>query len=376
MLPGDAPETPRREPASEAIQPAIVVPLRRPLSAEDLTLLNEEIAGMARAGLPLDQGLRALAGEMGHGRLQRVTAELADDLRAGYTLPEALERRGSQTPPFYAALVGAGIRTGRIGDVLSTLTTYARTVAEVRSTIVSALLYPLVIVVAALFLFILAFNFILPPFEAIFKDFGLQLPLLTLFVLSLGHNWLYVVIGLGVFVSLVLILRAVLNSTMTGRCIWAYFIYAIPIVGTLIRAARLAAFTELLGILVDHEVPLPEAFRLAGEASSDPITAAAAGGMEQDLRQGRPLGEVVRNRRFTRELIVWMIGLGERRGTLGKTLHQIAQVYRRQVEMRAAILRSVLPPFLVIVTAAFLVVFFVAGTMLPMFRLLEGLSGF
>src|SRR5262245_28459079 len=77
------------------------------LSPQDLITLNEEIAGMARAGLPLDQGLAALAREMGRGRLQRVTEELAADLRAGHTLPDALARQGSRVPPFYAGLVAA-----------------------------------------------------------------------------------------------------------------------------------------------------------------------------------------------------------------------------------------------------------------------------
>src|SRR5208282_5756706 len=90
--------------------------------SEPADRLNEEIAGMARAGLPLDQGLAALAREMGGGRLRQVTAELADDLRRGKTLPEALERQGDRVPPYYSSLVMAGVRTGRIGDVLTTLT--------------------------------------------------------------------------------------------------------------------------------------------------------------------------------------------------------------------------------------------------------------
>src|SRR5436309_10748340 len=87
------------------------------LSVDDLITLNEEIAGMARAGLPLDQGLAMLAKEMGQGRLGQVTAELAADLKAGHTLPQALERQRWRVPPFYAVLVAAGARTGRIGDV-------------------------------------------------------------------------------------------------------------------------------------------------------------------------------------------------------------------------------------------------------------------
>src|SRR5205814_5250782 len=91
------------------------------MNPDDLIALNEEIAGMARAGLPLDQGLAALAREMGRGRLQQVTAALAKDLRAGQTLPQALERQAGRVPPFYAGLVAAGVRTGRICGVLATL---------------------------------------------------------------------------------------------------------------------------------------------------------------------------------------------------------------------------------------------------------------
>src|SRR6516162_7653136 len=99
---------------------------------EDLITLNEEIAGMARAGLPLDQGLAAMGKEMGRGRLQAVTLALAADLKAGHPLPDALKRQQGQVPPFYAGLIAAGIRSGRVADVLATLTTYARTMADLR----------------------------------------------------------------------------------------------------------------------------------------------------------------------------------------------------------------------------------------------------
>src|SRR5206468_2843247 len=115
-------------------RPGVWTQCRPFMNAEDLIALNEEIAGMARAGLPLDQGLAALAREMGRGRLQRVTAGVAEDLRAGRTLPEALARQGGRVPPYYAGLVTAGIRSGRVGEVLATLTLYARSVADLRAT--------------------------------------------------------------------------------------------------------------------------------------------------------------------------------------------------------------------------------------------------
>ena len=100
------------------------------MNPEELITLNEEIAGMARAGLPLDQGLAALAREMTRGRLKQATVEIAGELKAGRTLPEALANQGSRVPPFYAGLVEAGIRSGRLGEVMATLTIYARSVSD------------------------------------------------------------------------------------------------------------------------------------------------------------------------------------------------------------------------------------------------------
>jgi type II secretory pathway component PulF len=129
-----------------------------------------------------------------------------------------------------------------------------------------------------------------------------------------------------------------------------------------------------LSILVDHEMPLPEAFLLAGQASSDPVMAGAAEDIHHALTQGTPLREVLGGRGLVPEWVSWMVGLGEKRGSLGKTLHQIAETYRKQVEMRAVFLRSVLPPLMILGVGGLVVSFFVFVLMLPMLKLLEGLS--
>ena len=346
------------------------------LSTDDLVTLNEEIAAMARAGLPLDQGLSAMAREMGAGRLQRATAEIAADLSSGRTLPEALGRQAGRVPDFYPALVSVAVRSGRVGEVLSTLTVYARSISDLRATIVGAIFYPAIVLVFAFVLFGFVCHFIIPQFKKIFMDFGIQLPPITLVAIQIGDHPLlfYVVPPLGIVVGIMLA-KLSLRSTETGRRAWARFVYSMPIIGTLLRSSRLAAFSDLLSILVDHTLPLPEAFRLAGEASSDPLMAHAARYVEQDLRDGKPLGDALRNRRLVPELLAWLTGLGERRGTLAVSLHQAALVYRRQAEMRAMMLRSVLPPFLILCTAGLLVTFFVLAMFMPLIKLLVELAG-
>ena len=370
------PQPQQAQESSAASEPSGRAGLTGHLSPDDLITLNEEIAGMARAGLPLDQGLRALAREMGSGRLQRATAEIADALRAGHTLPEALQRQEGRVPAFYAGLVAAGVRSGRVVEVLATLTMYARSISDLRKTIIDALFYPAVVVSFALTLFGFTCYWIIPQFAKIFSDFGIELPAITRLALEFGRHpaEIFLIPPLAVILCLVL-LKLSLGGTEQGRRAWARFVYSIPIVGNLIRSARLAAFTDLLGMLVDHALPLPEALGLAGEASSDPLLKEAARDVQQGLRQGLSLSDAFRSRKLVPELIAWMVGLGERRGTLGASLHQMALMYRRQAEMRAQLLRSVLPPFLIVATAAVLTGFFAVAMYLPLIRLITALSG-
>ncbi|MFM7151729.1 MAG: type II secretion system F family protein [Gemmataceae bacterium] len=345
------------------------------MKPEDLVTLNEEIAGMARAGLPLDQGLSALALEMGHGKLQKVTARLADDLRSGITLPEALERQGDRVPPYYAGLVQAGIRAGRISDVLATLTTYARSLSDLRATVINALFYPGLVLLFSAILFAFMCLFIMPQFQQIFRDFNMRLPLITELAFTIGTNPIQmVVIPVLVLLGLVWGVHLLMKRTETGRALWTRVVYSMPIVGVLVRSTRLSAFSELLAILVDHGVPLPEGFRLAGLASSDPLLTEAGKKVEKDLEQGVSLGKALREKHLVPELIAWMTGMGEQRGNLGQTLHQVAAIYHRQAELRANLLRNVLPPILILATASIIVFFFVIAIMLPMVKLLEALS--
>lgn len=345
------------------------------MQPDDLATLNEEIAGMARAGLPLDQGLAAMASEMGRGQLRRVTAGLAADLRAGRTLPEALRHQGKRVPPYYADLVSAGLRTGRLGDVLATLTVYARTIAGLRVIVIDALFYPAVVLAFAVALAGVFCYYILPKFDEIFRSFNMKLPALTEMVFHYGREPVgFIVLPAACVFGVLAVTWLALGATAQGRVARARLGYAVPLLGTMVRSARLAAFTDLLAILVEHETPLPDAFRLAGESSSDPVMAASSKSIVDELGHGKPLGTVLRGRGLVPEWVAWMVGLGELRGSLGPTLRQIAEMYRRQVEMRAALVRSVLPPFLVVMTAGAFVTLFIFVLILPMVRLIEGLS--
>ena len=305
-----------------------------------------------------------------------MTATLAADLKAGLTLPQALERQGGRVPPYYASLLAAAIRSGRIGDMLGTLTLYARSLNDFRSIVVSSLLYPLIVLVLGSVLLVFIGNFVLPAYVEMLESFKMKLPWISECVLWMGrHPFEVVVVPLILFAAAVLAERLWFNRTPAGRRMWTSVVYLLPIVGTLLRSARLAAFTDLLGILVEQEIPLPEALRLAAESSSDPLLTEAARRVEAEISQGMPLGQALQTQRLWPALVVWMVGFGEKQGTLPQALKQVAEMYRRDAEARATLLRTVLPPLLIIVLAGSLGALFIFGLMSPFFELLDGLSG-
>jgi type II secretory pathway component PulF len=257
---------------------------------------------------------------------------------------------------------------------LATLTTYARTVSATKSIVVESLFYPAVVMVLAAGLMGVLVFAVLPQFDQVFRDFGMKLPLITEAILSLGRHPVPTIAAPLAATVFLVFAWGLMRLTERGRRAWARIVYAVPVVGTLIRSARLAAFAELMAVLVEFELPLPEAFRLAGGASSDPLMAARAGVIHGRLSQGMPLGMALRGLGLLPEWVAWMAGAGEQRGALAPALRQIAALYGRQVEARSAILRSVLPAFMIIATAGVLVATFAMSVMLPMIGLLEGLS--
>lgn len=344
------------------------------LSSGDLITLGEELAGMARAGLPLDQALGSLAREMGRSRLKTAVVRLSDDLRAGRTLPEALAAQHGAIPEIYAALVEAGLRTGRLPDVMATVTLYSRTVADVRSLVWSAALYPTLVFVFGATMFIAMASFILPQFEALFDDFGTELPRMTRVALVVGRHPLLCLAPFAAILAAVALTWLMLRWTPRGRQRLARLLYSLPLLGSLVRGLRLAAFADLLGILIDQQVPLVEAVRLAGAASTDALVAAGSRSVECELREGKTLAAAFRAQPLIPDFLTWMVATGEPRGALAPSLRQAADVYRRRAELRVGFLRSVLPSFLIVVVGLGLVTFFTMAMFMPLIKLMTALS--
>ena len=339
-------------------------PTRR-LSSEEASELAARVAELARAGLPLGAGLRALAQELPGRRVSRVLGVLADRLDAGDDLVTALEGQHGALPPQLRGLMLAGVRSGRLAEVLEEYVDLQRGRSELRWRMAISLAYPFFLLVFLALVAVVTKFFIVDEFARMFRDFGMSLPPITQLVIRLSEPLLAVFVGL-------LALAAAAPLAVWGlpgvRWVWP-ILYRVPMLGPVLRFSQLTQFARLMALLLEQQVPLPDALRLSA-AGCEASLAAACRGAADDVERGRPLHESMDARRAFPAGLNWLVEWGQQAGSLGDAFSAAAEAFEGQARLRAGLLDSVLLPgvFLVIVTFVGIVV---TALLLPLVSLIQ-----
>lgn len=327
----------------------------RPASLQDVIALNDEIASLVRAGIPLELGLRGLGGSLS-GRLGEIAERLAARMNQGASLAEALDAEQGSLPRVYRAVIEAGLRSGRLPQALESLTGYTRTVLEMRQRLGLALLYPGLVAVVAYLLFVGFVWQMVPVFQDTYFIFRMsEHPLMTplAFLYRTLPYWAAgIPLALVLFLTTGALTRGLLlpgGSAAAGGGTWGAWMLWVPGVGSILDNLQRANFSELLSLLVEHEVPLPEAVLLAAEATGDPRMVDGAGQIAMDIRRGEVLSPASSSLRMFPPLLRWLMSHGASPAELRGALRQATEVYRRRALMRVEWFKLVMPVALLIV---------------------------
>jgi type II secretory pathway component PulF len=343
------------------------------LSGPEALELSAQLAGLAKAGLPLAPSLAALAEELPRGRLRRSMRDLARGLESGQPLVEAVERQDGRIPPHLRGLVTAGIRSGRLGEVLGEFSGFAAIGIELRRRIWLNLAYPVISLLVTLAVFAFIGLAVMPQFEAIFRDFGIPLPRVTivLFRFAGGTATLWPTLAaIAVFLVVGALAAHFVLRPATARGLAA----RVPLLGGVWRWTSLAEFFHLLGLLVEYRLPMPEAVRLAGEGVQDSGVEAAARCMAEEVEDGQSLAQAMSRRREFPPRLPRLIRWAENQGSLPEVLHMAAELFAARASAHATVAAtavSVVCFFLIIIGVALSVV----ALILPLVMLISRLSG-
>jgi type II secretory pathway component PulF len=342
------------------------------LSGPEAAELSRQIAGLAQAGLPLANGLVALGEELPRGRLRRSMYELAATLQSGATLDQAVQIQNKRIPPHLRGLVIAGLRSGRLGDILSRFSEYVGVGTELKRRLWLSLAYPVLTVGMALALFFLVCVILVGQFDVIYRGFNIPLPRLTMVLISIARVvnqvWAPLLIVIGAlfcgWLAARVFLPAPVRRGLAGR---------LPLVGPVWRSTSIAEFCHLLSLLLESQLPLPEAIRLTGEGVQDSSIDAACQLMARDVESGRSLSDAMAKRTLFPRGLSRLLRWAENDKTLPELLQMAGAMYESRARTHSTLVGAVLNVLCVLLVLSMVMI--VPALFVPLINLISRLSG-
>lgn len=336
---------------------------RRRIPGRDLVALTQQVATLLEAGLPLDRVLAIQAELAPDPRLRALLEDVLRSVRGGTSLADALVRHHPR--PFsrlYINMVRAGEKGGVLESTLRRLAQFLEESQDFRDTLVSALIYPVLLgsVGAAAVVFLM--TFVIPRFAAIFNDLGTTLPLPTLVLLEVSGAigrfwWLLVLVAAG----LALTGRMAL-ATPRGRLAADRWLLRLPVVGEIIIKTEVARFTRILGTLLKGGIGMLPALAVVKEMLGNRVLAAAAEGLGDGARRGAGLAQPMAAAEAFPPLVVHMVRVGEETGRLEDMLLRVATTLEADTRKLVKRLMALAEPCIILIMG--IVVGFVVLAML------------
>jgi type II secretory pathway component PulF len=345
------------------------------ITIEQLLALNEEIRALVRAGVPLERGLSVAARGLS-GKLGRITRALGARLTRGESLPEALEAEKQSLPPLYRAVVEAGARSGRLPVALEGLARYVGGFSEARATIGLALWYPLMVLALAYAFLLGLLTWAVPRFISAFESLGLAIstPLRLLGRLGASSGTWWPVGPILLFVVLVGWLRSGASARFQAPAWW--WLKLFPWMGSILASFEAANFAELLALLLAHQVPYPEALKLAAESTGNARLTRASLLLAAAISRGEPPAAALEasDRRTFLPMLRWVLATGQAQGSLVAALENLGEHYRRRGKYLTQKLAVFLPSILMVCIGAGATVFYALALFMPLVSLLRQLA--
>ena len=345
---------------------------RRPsakVSGRELENFTRLLSSLLAAGVPLSRALVILHKEAASPTAAAKWKEIHDLVVDGMSLADAMGKSPETFPRVYTAMVQAGETGGFLDLVLAQIADFQAREKELRSKVLSAILYPSILFVLAIGVLIFLLTFFIPRFQGIFKGFGATLPLATQIVIGVSN----VVRSYGAFVAVGLVIAGVLLRTWftseKGRRTWEGLVLRAPVLGPLVAEFAMARFCRMLGTLLGAGVPLVQGLSVARKSIGNQILVDAVSQSIERVQQGGQLGaSLAESHGLFPSSVVEMISVAEESGRLDQELVRIANVTEGDLDRELKTAVALMEPMMLFFIAAFIGTIFIS-MVLPIFTL-------
>lgn len=337
------------------------------VSRSDLALFTRRMADLSGAGLPLDRVLQVIAEQSESAVLANVATSVLNDVRGGMPVSNALAQHPKLFPEVFTQTLKAGEASGQFPEVASRLADFQEMEVARRSQIISAMIYPSVLALTAVFVVVFLLTFVVPKLSGVFEDLGSDLPISTQILLAttgfITNNWVIIV---GLIIGGIVMFRGWI-ATEAGAFAKDRLLITMPMIGPVVRKATVSRFARVLGTLVFGGVPILEALHLSGLASGNRVFHHSAEQVMGEVREGRAIAEAMRDAGSFPPVLTHMVAIGEETGDLPKMLGRVSDSMDFEVDNGLRRLTSLVEPVIVLGMGVF-VGFVVLSVLLPIFQ--------
>lgn len=319
------------------------------IGQDDILVMTSELSIMLKAGLALDNALRVLIGMSGKPAMAQLTQSILDDVKGGASLSKVLAKHPQQFGDFYINMVRSGEVSGQLSAVLERLIEHMERLRSLRESVISAAIYPAILLGVALLSLVAMLGFVVPQFETLFKGMGDALPLPTRIVMELGHLFTNygILIGVAVF-GIFWLVRAWLR-TPRGRRWWQARALDIPVAGGLLLKYDLTLYSRSLGTLLGNGVPLLLALQIATQTVGNVNLRSALEQVIPQVKGGGKMVDALKATGIFEQLALSLVKVGEETGRMGPMLLELARIFNRDVESGIKRGLTMLEPVLILV---------------------------
>jgi type IV pilus assembly protein PilC len=345
----------------------------RKIRPADFLIFNQQFSTLIKAGLPILKALELLAERAAAPRLRPILQNVRQRVRDGALLSEALAAQGS-FPAVYVTAISAGERSGNLTGVIDQYISYLRVSTGFRTALLTALIYPAILVVTVILVLSYLVTYAMPQFAKLYQDLGVPLPAMTQLMLNIAvplRNYFVVFAGIAVLIAAAIFLW---TRTLEGALAIDRLKPKVPIVGDIWLKGEIAQFLRTLATLLAGGTPLVSGLQTSSAAIGSRLIATSVARAAERVREGKSLSESLSETRLIPPLALEMIEVGEASGALSAMLTSVAEFYEEEVSTRLQRTLIWVTPAILVVMAV-VVGFILISLYLPLFSLQIGSPG-
>ncbi len=346
------------------------LPFEKKVKDKDFIMFNQELVALLRAGYPILKSLELITGRIKNVHLKELLHKVESDVRSGKALSESFASHEKEFGKVYTAALMAGEQSGNLPGTIGRYLDYAKVIAQTRSRIRAALLYPTLLVVFAVVLMAILVNFILPRFAGFYADFGAQLPRITrLLIAAAGGIRRFMPFLLGFFVVLALLLPRLKKNEKILLFLERSKL-KIPYASRIWVETAISLFSRTLSLLLEAGITLLHGLPIACQAVPNKYLMKQALRLPENIRHGESLSDSLAKATFFTPLATDMIRIGENSANLHGMLKEVADVYDQRIQAKIDTFVSLIEP-VIIIAMGIIVALMLLAVYLPIFNIIQ-----